>query len=210
MASTNMNSTIVSEIYTSRTHIIEQLENRGFDTSNYDGFSLNEIHVMLMNKQLDILVEDDSGKKVYVKYFISKSLRPNHVYQAIDDLFHIENILGEKDDLLFVVKDEPNDTLTKLLISIYDNDKIFVNAVSIKRLQFNILKHKLVPQHTPLSEEEKMEVYEKYNILEDKQIPQISRFDPVSVAIGLRPKQLCKIIRKSKTAINSEFFRICM
>lgn len=210
MAVANINSTIVSDVYTSRINLIEQLENRGFNVDNYEGFSVNEIHVMLMNKQLDILVEDENGKKVFVKYFIHKSLRPNHIYQTIDDLFNIENILSPQDELLFVTKDDPNDTLKKLIKEIYNNDDNFINVVGIKRLQFNILKHRLVPTHIPLSDDEKKDVMDKFNISSESQIPEISRFDPVSVAIGLRPKQMCKIIRNSKTAIDSNFYRICV
>ena len=41
-------------------------------------------------------------------------------------------------------------------------------------------------------------------------IPEISRFDPVALALLMRPKQICKIIRSSKTSITSDFYRICI
>ena len=49
----------------------------------------------------------------------------------------------------------------------------------------------------------------KYNVIDDSKFPEISRFDPVSTLIGLRPDNLCKIIRPSKTSITSEFYRLC-
>ena len=79
----------------------------------------------------------------------------------------------------------------------------------IKYLQFNILNHDLVPPHRVLSEEEKNIIKKKYNITNDKQVPDISRFSPVSLAIGIRPGEMCEIIRPSKTAISSPFYRIC-
>ena len=42
------------------------------------------------------------------------------------------------------------------------------------------------------------------------QWPEISRFDPVAQAIGLRPKEVCKIIRSSETAITSTYYRMCL
>ena len=57
--------------------------------------------------------------------------------------------------------------------------------------------------------EEAAEVKRKYNIHDDSQIPDISRFSPVSQVIGLRPGDLCRIYRPSKTAIKAEFYRIC-
>ena len=49
----------------------------------------------------------------------------------------------------------------------------------------------------------------QYNITNDNEFPEISRFDPVAQAIGLRPGKLCKIIRPSPTAINTEYYRMC-
>ena len=49
-------------------------------------------------------------------------------------------------------------------------------------------------------------VKNKYHIKNDKQIPDISRFSPVALALGIRPGQMCKIIRPSRTAINSNFY----
>ena len=80
---------------------------------------------------------------------------------------------------------------------------------NIKRLQFNILDHELVPKHRVMSEKEALEIKKKYNIQDDSQLPDISRFSPVSLAIGLRPGDLCEIMRPSKTAIMAPFYRIC-
>ena len=77
-------------------------------------------------------------------------------------------------------------------------------------MEYNILDHKLVPPHIPLNAEEEQRFREKYNITDNSQIPDISRFSPVAQVIGLRPGQICRIIRPSKTAINADFYRICM
>ena len=47
-------------------------------------------------------------------------------------------------------------------------------------------------------------------IIEEKDIPDISRFSPVSQVIGIRPGNFCKIIRPSKTSIKSDFYRVCL
>ena len=41
-------------------------------------------------------------------------------------------------------------------------------------------------------------------------LPDISRFDPVSLAIGMRPGQVCEIIRPSKTSIKGTYYRVCV
>ena len=41
-------------------------------------------------------------------------------------------------------------------------------------------------------------------------MPEIGRFDPVAQAIGLRPGELCEIIRSSPTAITTKYYRFCL
>ena len=93
---------------------------------------------------------------------------------------------------------------------LYDNDGIFVVIHNIKRLQFNILKHTLVPHISILNEDDlnKLKVeknFDKLNLL-----PEISRFDPQALAVCLRPKQVCKLIRKSVTAVDTTYYRVCV
>lgn len=203
-------STIVSQLYNSRIVLLEQLKTRGFDVEDYLHFSSNEIRVMYTNKQLDILVTNPvTKKKVYVKYHITTKLRPAHVYDVIEDLFNLEDILLPSDDLIIITKDKIPDTLTKLMNSMYIRDHIFFVIFNIKQLSFNILNHALVPPHRILNKEEEAEIREKFNIKEDSQLPEISRFDPVAMAIGMRPKQVCEIIRPSKTSIETKYYRLC-
>ena len=80
----------------------------------------------------------------------------------------------------------------------------------ISTLQYSVLDHNLVPKHIKLTREESDEFRVQYKILDDSNIPSISKFDPVAKAIGLRPGEICKIIRPSKTVIESIYYRICI
>jgi DNA-directed RNA polymerase subunit H len=128
----------------------------------------------------------------------------------IDDLFHLEEILQKEDTLFIIIKDEINETLTNELKHIWESDGIFIVIESIKRLQFNILKHSLVPEHRVMSDDEVTLIMQKYNITNKVQFPDISRFDPVARVIGLRPGTVCHIIRPSKTAIEANYYRVCV
>ena len=81
---------------------------------------------------------------------------------------------------------------------------------NIKRLQFNILDHILVPEHRVMDNNNVEEIMRKYNITNKNQFPDISRFDPVAQIIGLRPGQVCNILRSSKTAIITNYYRVCI
>tara|TARA_Y100000996_G_scaffold161499_2_gene125078 strand:- start:3384 stop:4004 length:621 start_codon:yes stop_codon:yes gene_type:complete len=201
-------SSEIQKIFKSREIILELLEKQGYDTNKYTGSSITEINSMFISKQMDMLLEK-SDKKTYVKYHLEKTLRPNNLYDYVEDLINLDNILEKKDDLVIIIKDEPNDSLRKSLSTFWQQDGIFINVINMKRLQFNILKHDLVPPHRVLTPEEDAEIRTKYNITDDSNMPDISRFSPVSQVIGIRPGQICEIIRPSKTAITSKFYRIC-
>ena len=201
-------SSEIQKIFKSRNILLDLLEKQGYDVSNYTGSGINEVNSMYQNKQMDMLLEM-KDKKVYIKYHLNKTLKLGNINDYIDDLIHLDNILENKDDIIIIIKDEPNDSLINVLNNIWLHDKIFVNVINIKRLQFNILDHTLVPKHRVLNEKETIEFKKKYNITDDSQIPDISRFSPVSQVIGIRPGQICEITRHSKTAINTLFYRIC-
>ena len=225
-------SSLISMVYKSRSVLLNLMKKQDYNTSDYEGFSVNEINTMKTNNQLDMILEktyykqknavnvtgenynEDDGnvnqKKIYIKYYLSKSLRPNNLQEMIDDLFIVEEVLTKDDTLLVVVKDEVNETLINNLKHIWESEKIFIILQPLQRLQFNILEHVYVHLHHVLSEDEKINIKNKYNIMNDYEFPELSRFDPVAQAIGIRPGQVCKITRASKTAIEAPYYRICI
>jgi len=183
---------------------------QGFDTSEYDQYNLNEVNTRLLTDQLDMLLQTDA-KKVYIKYFLEKGLKKPNVAEIIDDLFNVDTILSpDTDCVVIITRDEMNEPLMIDLKHIWERDHILVIIQSLPRLQFNLLEHTLVPKHRVMSLEEVGIMKIRYNIENDAQLPDISRFDPVAQAIGLRPGQICEIIRPSKTAIESPYYRLCV
>jgi DNA-directed RNA polymerase subunit H (RpoH/RPB5) len=206
------NNRILS-IYKSRGTILEILsDNLGYDTKEYEGFSINEIDAMYSNAQLDMLLKHtDSNRKIYIKYYLTaKQIRPQNLDDIIEDLFIIENVLTKEDTLVIITEDEPNDTITTKLKYLYDHDGIFVVIHNIRRLQFNILNHKLVPECTILQDKEIEELKKKHNITNPMQLPEISRFDPQALAMCLRPGNICEFKRTSATAMFYNYYRVCV
>ena len=209
-------SSLTASIYKSRSVLLELMKSQGYNTNDYSGFSVNEVNTMKSNNQLDMILEKtntenkDDKTKIYIRYYLAKSLRPANLQEMMDDLFNVEEVLTKNDTLMIIVKDEINETLVNTLKHIWEQDKIFIIIQNLKRLQFNILNHILVPPHRILSDMEVLEVKARYNIMHDGQFPDVSRFDPVAQAIGIRPGQVCEIIRQSKTAISAPYYRICV
>lgn len=222
MASQNTSS-LISQIYKSRSVLLELMKKQGYDIQDYQGFSVNEVNTMKTNNQLDMILEkalkqkydkgdepEEEVQKIYIKYYLAKSLRPSNLQEMIDDLFTVEEVLTKRDTLLVVVKDEVNETLLNTIKHIWESEKIFIILLPLKRLQYNILEHILVPPHRVLTSSEKIEVKNRYNIVNDNEFPELSRFDAVAQAIGIRPGEVCEINRPSKTAISAPYYRICI
>lgn len=71
---------------------------------------------------------------------------------------------------------------------------------------FDIFQHKLVPKQEILTEEEKTELLTKFKV-QPYQLPQISSVDPTVKAIGARPGDVLRVIRRSPTAGEHIAFR---
>ena len=216
MATQNLSS-LSSSIYNSRKNVLNLMKRQGYNTTDNDNFSINEINTMRINNQLDMLLEKEVENeitkrkdKIYIKYNIGKSIRPANLGEIIDDLFNLEEILTKADSVFIITKEDMNESIINEIKHIWESDGIFIVIQNIKRLQFNILDHTLVPEHRVMSSSEVVELMKKYNILNISELPDISRFDPVAQVIGLRPGQVCHIIRPSKTAIQTDYYRACI
>jgi DNA-directed RNA polymerase subunit H (RpoH/RPB5) len=217
MASQN-SSILISHIYNSRKVVLELMKKQGYNVNDYANFSINEVNSMKLNNQLDMLLEtsdenvtnENPKKKIYIRYYLTSRPAPKNIQEMIDDLFILTETLKKTDTLFIIIKDDPNETLINELKHIWESEGIFIVIESIKRLQFNILDHVLVPPHRVMMESEVQQVMKKYNITDKVQFPDISRFDPVARVIGLRPGQVCNIIRASKTAIETNYYRVCV
>ena len=215
MSSTNNSSKILA-IYRSRQVMLELLETQGYTVSDYSDFNINEIDAMYNNSQLDMLLTTEAGdKKVYVKYYFAakqtaKQIRPANLRDIVEDLYEIESVLTKNDTLIIVIDDEPNDTIIAEQKYLFNTSGVFVVIHNIKRLQYNILKHKLVPPMKVMEDKDVEDLKKKYNLKSTEQLPEISRFDPQALAMCIRPGQVAEIDRDSATALNYKYYRVCV
>lgn len=202
----------ILSVYNSRNTLIEIMEYKGYNVEDYNLFSINEVDAMYKNNQLDMLLtHSKNNRKAYIKYYLkAKQIKKQDLDDIIEDLYLIENALTKDDYLIIVTEDEPNDTIIAKVKYLYEHDGIFVVIHNMKRLQYNILNHILVPSSKILTPDEVEALKHKYNLVSLNQLPEVSRFDPHSLAICLRPGEVCKYDRKSITALTTEYYRICV
>jgi DNA-directed RNA polymerase subunit H (RpoH/RPB5) len=231
--SSNASKTI-ARLYNARKNLLDLLTAQGYDVEGYTNFGVNEVNAMYAHKQLDMLVETKSSssekgkgkpkKKAYVKFHLEKMLSAGHINDLVEDLYVLgsggeigglgistnanDTVLTERDALIIVTKQEVK-TMNQYLNQLFLQGR-FIVLLSLDRLQFNILNHQYVPPHTILLKEEMDEMMKKYNVGDKSQLPDISRYDPVALAIGMRPGDVCRIDRASKSAVHSTYYRVCV
>ena len=192
------------DVYNARNVLLDVLEGRGFDVAEYNNYDLLQVKAMIDSNQLDLLLRDAKGKKIFVKFNLDTKPVPANL---ADDFF--ADILTPSDDLLIVAKDDPNDTITESLEHLWASRGVFITIISLKRLQYNILKHDLVPKHVVLTAEQAAEELKPYTD-NMSHLPEIGRFDPVATLLGIRPGMICRIDRGSKTAMTAVYYRACV
>ena len=72
--------------------------------------------------------------------------------------------------------------------------------------KFDVTKHMLVPKHSVISEKEKKELIDKYQ-LSIIDFPKMSPKDPAIQHLKVKEGDIVKIVRESKTAGESVFYR---
>ena len=157
-----------------------------------------------------VLNNNENTNKIYVKYHTT-TIKQTNIQDYIYEIYNIEEILSKTDILMIITFSDINENIKEYLRHLWETEQILVVIQSIQRLQYNILEHTLVPKHTIITDNLEIEqIKNKYNIDNNNQFPRISRFDPVAVVLCVKPGQICKIIRKSKTSVESTYYRMCV
>lgn len=204
------NNRILS-LYKSRLTILDYMKTLDYDVEEYENFSINEIDAMYSNNQLDMILKNNkTERKMYIMYIMTKALRSQNLDEIVEELYDIENILTKKDTLVLITDDEPNDTMRGKTKYMFEKYGIFVVVHNIKRLQFNILNHMWQPKVQILTPEETETLKITYNLKNVQQLPEISRYDPLALAIALRPNEVVKLTRNSQTALETVYYRVCV
>lgn len=211
MASNNL----ILKLHKSRVNLLKQCESIGYDISEHVDVNTLEVDKLYTNNKLDMIIENNQKNKIYIKYSFPTDKKNNtftkkDLDNLKDELYDVENTLTKNDILVIVMDDEPNDSLITRMKYLYEQEGVFIVIHNIKRLQYNVLEHSLVPQATILTDEEFNDLKVKYNIKDTSQLPEVSRFDPQSLAICLRPGQICKYTRKSVTSMEHDYYRVCV
>ncbi len=192
-----------SDLFKVRKTILEMISDRGYSIPDEENISFEEFIAKYNNKNLDIFINNGDDKKIFV-YFHNDIKN----FSKADLKNIMVKMIGEYNDsnmsIILILKDKENSAISKELAKdSFKNVEVFLK----KNMMFNITHHVYVPKHIILTPEEEKEVLEKYNTTRGK-FPKISKNDPVAKYYGMKPDQICKIIRRSPEVGESIYYRL--
>ena len=139
--------------------------------------------------------------------------------KILDELksMNIESFINKYNNKNNIIIIFNNDTIsTPIVKQLNMYDKMFqkkggsLQYFQIKNLAFNPTKHELVPKHTKLSQEEVMQLMDKYLIKGKIQMPYILRSDVIAKWLGLKQGDVVKIARVNENSGVSYYYRVCV
>ena len=204
-----------NKLFLSRSVILELLQERGLDTSEYENFTQKEIETMyntisIKNKdisQLDLTLKNKNT--TIVKYVLSPRIRTSNIINLTQTF--VDETLDEGDTLIIIIKDKltSDEQLEEYFKMIYHKKKIFCQYFWINMLTLNITNHEKVPKHIIMSKDEVDELVKNIQISSLDKLQVIKNTDPVAKYYDMKEGDVCKIIRKSETAGLYLNYRLC-
>lgn len=224
---------LYSLINKSRKNILNMLNSRGYDVSNYINFTKSEMATLIMShfngkyessyepSMLDILLEkkdinnSDITNKIYIKYRLDEKFKKtDSLIKQINDIY--TNKLSKDDTLIILyvnriitkpgVKDKNDEEFER---SFYVTKGYYVQLFGLENFLIDVSNHVSVPKHIIMNNDDVRIMMKDYNIDNLKQLPETNRSDVQCKYIGLRPNQVCKIQYKNLTTGKSVKYKIC-
>ena len=221
---------IFQDVYNSRKHLLEMLEDRGYNTGHLKNYTSDEIKTMLQEHYvgkfnvsadigpLDIFLEkkvNSTVEKIYVKYRLDSKFKGTaSVKEQINEIY--EKHISTKDTLIIIninrllmkvgAKEKTDEDFVN---DLYTTKNYFIQLFGLENFLINVNKHHFIPKHRILSSQEVTDLLNKYNCTV-KNLPTIKRDDPQSKYIGLRLKKICEIIRENITSGITVHYRVCV
>ena len=179
-------------------HSIELLELRGEDTTQYK----TELYAIEQSRFQNefITLKTNTIRMVYA--MTKDSFKDFWATLKTMDTENILKIYGTTKFIVLVSEYPPSITMQ----SIHQKEQLlqesngFIHMFLTKELIYNPMKHKLVPKHEKISEEEAKTLVETMQLKSKNQLPMIQKQDVIARWLGLVPGEIVKITRYNETS----------
>jgi DNA-directed RNA polymerase subunit H (RpoH/RPB5) len=195
-------------------NIKEMLLTRG---DNIDEFEEHEVDIPRDEFYNDRDIIQFQTNNTTIIFALTKKLRKNIIEELKfkeDNIMDFVNSYFNKLNIILIFNNETISTPLLTQLTKYDKNLQkkggMLQCFQIKQLLFNPTKHVLVPEHIKLSQEEAVEIMEKYLIKSKLQMPIILHNDVISKWLGLKQGDIVKIKRYNENSGLSYYYRCCI
>jgi DNA-directed RNA polymerase subunit H (RpoH/RPB5) len=113
--------------------------------------------------------------------------------------------------MIVVTLSKPSEAVLAFLRDyISQPENMLVQMFEIRKLQFDISKHRDVPKHRILNQEERTAIMKEYNIMDPLQCPRIDSQDPMAKWVGARPGDMIEVKGLDEASAFNPRPRICV
>jgi DNA-directed RNA polymerase I, II, and III subunit RPABC1 len=172
------------------------LQKRGFKAENFEviGQALDETKMYSFEGMLIV--------------FSMKSRVSEKDLQAYIE-YSKENRYGS--GIIIVTYTRPSEaTLAALRLYISERENPLVQIFEIRHLQFDISKHRKVPAHRIISDEERTEMMKEFHVKDPSMLPKIDSQDAMARWIGVRPGDVVEVVGMCETSVDNRRYRYCL
>jgi DNA-directed RNA polymerase I, II, and III subunit RPABC1 len=100
--------------------------------------------------------------------------------------------------------------LTVLRNHIQNRENPLVQIFEMRHLQFDISKHRLVPKHRIITDQERDDMMKEFNITSPTSLPKIDSQDPMAKWIGARPGNVIEVLGLCESSGDNRRYRYCV
>jgi DNA-directed RNA polymerase subunit H (RpoH/RPB5) len=211
----------IINLYRCRSVVIEMLKFRGYNTENYENYTIETVrealrdeHDEIIGNPLNIFVNNgEKDKRCIVLFVITSKFRKQIATELVEYLIDEDAtdtpIRPGKDEIIFVSMHQVKDSAIQAIVNIYNEYQLHSQVFYIEKLLYNPLKNQLVPDYRILEKNEVDNVRRKYNVTHLSQFPLIKTIDAVGKFIGIRIGDVVEIKNKSPNGTLQTYYRYC-
>ena len=199
----------------SKTVLLEILEIRGFDVSPLVTESPEELKHMAQDDiakyYMTVKAIDKDSDRV-CRVILSKTAQS--AMKTVESHLnpeHPDALIPENSEIICLVFGALSDTAIRDIKRKSKSLHIQIDPIHVSNLLFNVLKHDLVPEYTPvlIGSDEEADIIESLSIRSKKQLPVILSVDIISRLLGLRREQLV-LVKNRGPGGSTQYIRVCL
>jgi DNA-directed RNA polymerase subunit H (RpoH/RPB5) len=131
--------------------------------------------------------------------------------QEVNNYLTFASENGYTSGIIVVSPSRPSESVLEVIREhISNKENQLVQIFEIRHLQLDISKHRDVPKHRIITEEEAQAVLKEFNLTTAKQLPKIDSQDAMARWVGARPGDVLEITGLCVSSAENRRYRLCV